>query len=88
MYSTSNCISKALILLFLGLGISQIKAQDRTVTFKVKGAGVSIPITWSLDLAWRSEENIRCGIAFMGADRVEKNILLILFVDECYEQIK
>lgn len=66
-----NGISIALILFFLGLGISQLKAQDRTVKFNVKGAGVSKPIIWGLDLAWRSEENVRRGIAFMGADRVD-----------------
>ena len=29
------------------------------------------PIIWGLDLAWLSESNIRRGIAFMGADRVD-----------------
>ncbi|MFT3752835.1 MAG: RICIN domain-containing protein [Paludibacter sp.] len=44
---------------------------DRTVSFSVAAAGVSKPIIWGLDLAWLSEANIRRGIAFMGADRVD-----------------
>jgi len=44
---------------------------DRTVSFSVSDTGVSKPITWGLDLAWLSEANIRRGIAFMGADRVD-----------------
>jgi len=44
---------------------------DRTVSFSVSEAGVSKPIIWGLDLAWLSESNIRRGIAFMGADRVD-----------------
>lgn len=43
---------------------------DRTVPFTITSPGVSKPIVWGLDLAWLSEENIRRGIAFMGADRV------------------
>lgn len=43
---------------------------DRTVIFGVADAGVSKPITFGLDLAWLSEENVRRGVAFMGADRV------------------
>ncbi|MFA6582615.1 MAG: ricin-type beta-trefoil lectin domain protein, partial [Paludibacter sp.] len=74
-----------LILLSVGLQIVQIKAQttsvsnylvaqpvpDRTVNFCVTDSGVSKPITWGLDLAWLSKENIQRGIAFMGADRVD-----------------
>ncbi|HEY6914832.1 MAG TPA: RICIN domain-containing protein, partial [Paludibacter sp.] len=73
------------IILFLGFGITSIKAQttsasnnlvaqpipDRTVSYSVTDAGVSKPIIWGLDLAWLSESNIRRGIAFMGADRVD-----------------
>ena len=44
---------------------------DRTVTFNISDPGVSKPIIWGLDLAWLSESNIRRGIAFMGADRVD-----------------
>lgn len=44
---------------------------DRTVLFSVTDAGVSKPIIWGLDLAWLSEGNIKRGIAFMGADRVD-----------------
>jgi hypothetical protein len=73
------------ILLLLGLAITQIKAQttsasnnlvaqpipDRTVSYSVTDAGISKPITWGLDLAWLDEGNIRRGVAFMGADRVD-----------------
>jgi hypothetical protein len=48
-----------------------VNAQDRTIKFNIKDEGVSKPIIWGLDLAWRSEENIRRGIAFMGTDRVD-----------------
>ncbi|HEY8935430.1 MAG TPA: RICIN domain-containing protein [Cyclobacteriaceae bacterium] len=44
---------------------------DRTVPFSVTDAGAAKPITWGLDLAWLSEENIRRGVAFMGSDRVD-----------------
>ncbi len=44
---------------------------DRTVTFNLSDPGVSKPIIWGLDLAWLSESNIRRGIAFMGADKVD-----------------
>ena len=72
-------------ILMLGFGIHPMKAQttsasnnliaqpipDRTVSFSVTDAGVSKPVIWGLDLAWLSETNIRRGIAFMGADRVD-----------------
>jgi hypothetical protein len=76
-------ISLFMLLLF-GITLNQINAQnststnlvaqpipDRTVSFSVTGTGVSKPITWGLDLAWLSEGNIRRGLAFMGADRVD-----------------
>lgn len=44
---------------------------DRSISFCVSDTGVSRPIVWGLDLAWLSEENIRRGMAFMGADRVD-----------------
>lgn len=44
---------------------------DRSVLFSVSDTGVSKPIIWGLDLAWRSESNVRRGIAFMGAERVD-----------------
>lgn len=43
----------------------------RTVSFNVLDAGTSKPIIWGLDTAWPSEPNIRRGIAFMGAERVD-----------------
>ena len=74
-----------LILFILGYGIAQTNSQttstsnnlvaqpipDRTVTFNIADTGISKPIIWGLDLAWLSESNIRRGIAFMGADRVD-----------------
>ena len=73
------------ILLFLSLGILQTKSQitstssnlvaqpvpDRTVLYNTSDAGVAKPIIWGLDLAWLSETNIRRGILFMGADKVD-----------------
>lgn len=44
---------------------------DRTVTFNVKDNGVYLPINWGLDTAWPSEDNIRRGVAFMGADNID-----------------
>ncbi|MFY9153842.1 MAG: RICIN domain-containing protein [Prolixibacteraceae bacterium] len=44
---------------------------DRTLSFSVSDSGVYKPINWGLDLAWLSESNIRRGIAFMGAERVD-----------------
>jgi len=79
-------ISKiSVIILLFGLGSFHIQAQttsasnnlvvqpvpDRTVTYNLADPGVAKPITWGLDLAWLSETNIRRGIAFMGADRVD-----------------
>jgi len=79
-------ISKiSVIVLLFGLGSFHVLAQttsasnnlvvqpvpDRTVTFSLADSGVAKPITWGLDLAWLSETNIRRGIAFMGAGRVD-----------------
>lgn len=80
-----NCRISVAALLIMGVAISQSKAQttstssnlvvqppsDRIVPFSVSDTGVDKPIIWGLDLAWRSEDNIRRGIAFMGADRVD-----------------
>lgn len=44
---------------------------DRSVLFSISDTGISKPIIWGLDLAWLSEGNIRRGIAFMGAERVD-----------------
>jgi hypothetical protein len=75
-----NSIVSMIILFLFGFQITQIKAQtnivahpipDRTVPYNVTDAGVSKPITWGLDLAWLDEGNIRRGVAFMGADRVD-----------------
>lgn len=82
---TKKGIISMIILVLFGFGITRIKAQttsasnnlvaqpipDRTVSYIVTAAGVSKPITWGLDLAWLDEGNIRRGVAFMGADRVD-----------------
>jgi hypothetical protein len=44
---------------------------DRLVLFAISDNGAYKPIIWGLDLAWLSEANLRRGIAFMGADRVD-----------------
>ncbi len=47
-------------------------AQDRIVLFATEEAGESKAIpNWGLDTAWYSEENVRRGAIFMGADRVD-----------------
>lgn len=66
-----NNVNLKLLILLLWSGLMQLQAQDRTVTFDVSATGVSKPITWGLDLAWRSEANVRRGIAFMGPERVD-----------------
>lgn len=73
----------AIILLF-GIEFSQINGQtsasnnlvaqpipDRTVLFNLSDTGIARPLIWGLDLAWLDETNIRRGVAFMGADRVD-----------------
>jgi hypothetical protein len=74
-----------IFILLLVWGMTQINAQttsantnfvaqpipDRSILYYVSDTGVAKPITWGLDLAWLSESNIRRGIAFMGADRVD-----------------
>ncbi|MEO8253155.1 MAG: RICIN domain-containing protein [Flavobacterium sp.] len=73
-------ISIVILLLFGFNSNAQISATanliaqpipDRTVSYKISASGLSKPIEWGLDLAWLSETNIRRGIAFMGADRVD-----------------
>jgi hypothetical protein len=78
-------IIPAIVLLLLGIETTPINAQttsasnnlvaqpvpDRTVSYSVDDAGVSKPIIWGLDTAWPNEANMRRGIAFMGADRVD-----------------
>lgn len=73
------------LFLLLGCAISPMSAQTtsassslvaqpvphRTVVYSVTDPGVDKPIIWGLDLAWLSESNIRRGIAFMGADKVD-----------------
>ena len=43
---------------------------DRTVFYNVADSGVPTPIIWGLDTAWPSQDNMRRGIAFMGAERI------------------
>lgn len=48
------------------------RAQDRTVLFGTNDAGVSRAITeWGLDTAWPSYDNMRRGVAYMGANEVD-----------------
>lgn len=74
-----------LIIILFGFEVARTNAQttsasnslvaqpipDRTVLYNLADTGVSRPLTWGLDLAWISRENIRRGIAFMGSDRVD-----------------
>lgn len=75
----------SIVLVFLFFNILKINAQtppetnyftaqpipQRSIFFDVMDSGVKKPIIWGLDLAWLSESNIRRGIAFMSADRVD-----------------
>jgi hypothetical protein len=45
--------------------------SDRTVLFNVEDEGLHLPILWGLDTAWPSQENIRRGVAFMGAENID-----------------
>lgn len=50
-----------------------LKAQPvthRTLWYSVTDPGVKTPIIWGLDTAWPSQDNIRRGVAFMGAERI------------------
>jgi len=58
------------ILFFSGSLLCQ-NISDRSLIFNVSDTGTYKPIIWGLDLAWLSEDNVRRGIAFMGADRVD-----------------
>jgi hypothetical protein len=83
--SLKKGIISVIFLFTFGLEITQISAQttsasnnlvaqpipDRTVSYSVTDAGISKPINWGLDLAWLDEGNVRRGVAFMGADRVD-----------------
>ena len=44
---------------------------ERSVYYSVNDSGLYLPITWGLDLAWLSEDNIRRGIAFMEQENVK-----------------
>lgn len=44
---------------------------DRTLVYALSKPGLSQHLEWGLDTAWPSEENIRRGVAFMGADGVD-----------------
>ena len=65
--------SFGLQLVFLGLMAGGATlAQDRTVLFGTKDAGVGKAITdWGLDTAWPSYDNMRRGVIYMGADQVD-----------------
>lgn len=70
LFATFGCCMQVLYAQSTNLIVPQ-PATDRTVTFSVSDTGVYKPIVWGLDLAWLSESNIRRGIAFMGADRID-----------------
>ena len=72
------------LLALLGAGTTRAQAQtsgssnlvaqpipDRTVPYSVAASGTAKPLFWGLDTAWPNEGNMRRGIAFMGADRVD-----------------
>ncbi len=44
---------------------------DRTVYFDLNAEGKQFSILWGLDTAWPSEDNIRRGVAFMGASNID-----------------
>lgn len=54
-----------------GVPVVAQPVPDRTVLFDVNDAGKHLPILWGLDTAWPSEDNIRRGVAFMGAQNVD-----------------
>lgn len=46
------------------------KPTDRTMFFSTSAQGIKLPILWGLDTAWPSEENIRRGVRFIGAENI------------------
>lgn len=50
--------------------LAALPAADRSLSFMLSDSGVYKPITWGLDMAWISEDNIRRGINFMGATNI------------------
>lgn len=44
---------------------------DRTVPFRLADEGISLPIRWGLDTAWSYDQNIKRGVAFMGAENID-----------------
>ncbi|MDN3667552.1 LamG-like jellyroll fold domain-containing protein [Algibacter miyuki] len=74
---------KGLFLLF-AIGVPKVNAQistssnievqpdaDRNLLYSVDAPGDSKAMVWGLDTAWASLENMKRGIAFMGADNVD-----------------
>ena len=51
--------------------LEALPKTDRIVPFNIQDEGISLPITWGLDTAWPSEENIRRGVAYVGPERVD-----------------
>ena len=45
--------------------------SDVAVPFRYLDEGVVTPIEWGLDLAWLSEDNIRCGVTYAGRDVID-----------------
>lgn len=46
------------------------KKTDNTLFFSTSDKGTNMPILWGLDTAWPSEENIRRGVRFIGAENI------------------
>ena len=51
--------------------LEALPKTDRIVPFNIQDEGISLPITWGLDTAWPSEENIRRGVAYVGPERID-----------------
>ncbi|MGF7137731.1 LamG-like jellyroll fold domain-containing protein [Roseimarinus sediminis] len=51
--------------------LTALPVPDRSLSFSVSDSGEYKPIIWGLDLAWLSEGNIKRGMAFMGAERID-----------------
>ena len=44
---------------------------DVVVPYRVLDEGVETPIEWGLDLAWLSEDNVKCGVMYAGKDLID-----------------
>ena len=68
----------ALVVLFLPVLTSPLRAQDHTILFSPTDPGVTRSITnWGLDTCWPSFDNMQRGLIFMGTNNV--NIVRVGF---------